>query len=307
MVKISALFLMAFLLIGTLSFVVAAEESDAIIPEAKKVGFFENSFDNMRFAFTFNKEKKIELALSLAEKRLAEAEAMAEENPEKAEKAQERYDNFVAKAEGILANIEESKDGVNGSAEDMSKIVRIQNKFEKHKEHTEMIYTRALKRFEENNASDEKVERFEGLYEKAMNRSDDMEAKLLDRRENAEKKHKVLANMSDEELEELLTDIEEKEGLAEAREIRTERAEVRNEEVAQIRERSVERAKLELKGLNLTGGQKMEINNRIGVVSQRMIEAERLLSRDSQAGVSPRNLEEAKEAIEAELNNRRGQ
>ena len=42
MVKISALFLMAFLLIGTLGFVVAEEESDAVIPEAKKVGFFEN-------------------------------------------------------------------------------------------------------------------------------------------------------------------------------------------------------------------------------------------------------------------------
>ena len=298
---------MAFLLIGTLGFVAAEEESVAVISEAKEVGFFENSFDNIRLSFTFNKEKKIERILDMAEKRLIEAEAMAEENPEKAEKAQEKYDALVAKAEKTLSKIEESKNGVNGSAEDISKMARIQNKFEKHREHAEMVHARAMKRFEENNASDEKIARFEGLYEKAMDRADDMEAKVLEEKENAVKKYKVLADMSDEELETVLENIEEKEGLVEAREMRTERAEVRSEEVSKIRERVVKRAELRLNNTNLTEGQRMQITERIEATSQKMAEAKRLPSMDSEAGIPPRNLEEAKEAVEAELANRKGQ
>ena len=44
-----------------------------------KIGFFENAFDNIGLAFTFNNEKKIQKALELAEKRLAEAEILSED------------------------------------------------------------------------------------------------------------------------------------------------------------------------------------------------------------------------------------
>ncbi|MCK4649710.1 hypothetical protein KAT36_00615 [Candidatus Pacearchaeota archaeon] len=229
--KISILFLMTFLIVGTFSFVAADDVNSEIeIPEAKKVGFFENAFDQMRLAFTFNKEKKIERVLSMAEKRLAEAEAMADENPEKAERAREIYDKLVSRAEEIFEKMESNTDGINGSVSDMERIARIQDKFERHREHTDEIYTRALERFEANNASDEKIERFEMFYDHALNRSYKMEEMILDRQENIMNKHKILSEMSDEELENLFKKIKEDEGLVRAREERIKRAKERFEE-----------------------------------------------------------------------------
>ncbi|MCK5342292.1 MAG: hypothetical protein KAR20_02745, partial [Candidatus Heimdallarchaeota archaeon] len=140
--------------------VAVEDDSEEVeIPEAREVGFFEDVFDRVGFAFIFNRERKIERALDLAEKRLAEAEAFAEEDPEKAERAQKRYDAFVAKAEEVLEKIEVQKsDDGNRSIRDMGMIARIQNKFERHREHTDEIYIRALERFRENNASEEKIE-----------------------------------------------------------------------------------------------------------------------------------------------------
>ena len=267
---------MVFLIVGTLGFVVADEESEEYeLPEAREIGFFENMFDNVGLAFTFNRERKIQRALELAEKRLAEAEALAEDDPEAAERAQERYSEFVAKAEEALEEISEANaEDENLSIEEMEKIARIQNQFEEHREHTARIYTRALGRFEENGASDEKIERFESFYESASERSDEMENKIIQRKESAMTKYKVLAEKSDEELEEIFADIEEGEGLTEAREQRTERSEVRVQNVMEIKNRNIEKAQVHLNDADLTDEERLEINNRIANAIQNAIQFE---------------------------------
>lgn len=267
---------MTFLIVGTLSFVVADDDiGEFDIPEARKIGFFENMFDNVGFAFTFNKEKKITRALELAEKRLAEAEALAEENPEEAERAQERYNDFIVKAEEILEEISDAKaENENLSIDEIEKMARIQNQFERHREQTARIYTRALERFGKNNASDEKIERFENFYDRALNRSNRMEDKILQKREAAIKRHKVLAEKSDEELENILQNIEEREGLTEAREQRVERAEARIQEVMVIKQRNIDQVRARLNEANLTDEQREQIANRIETASQKVQEFE---------------------------------
>ncbi len=276
MKRINVLFLMAFLIVGTLGFVVAEDSlGEADIPEAKKIGFFENMFDNVGLAFTFNKEKKIARALELAEKRLAEAEALVEESPEEAERAQERYNDFIAKAEKVLEKISDAKaENENLSIDEMEKMARIQNQFERHREQTAKIYTRALERFEKNNASDEKIERFENFYDRALNRSDKMEEKILQKREAAIKRHKVLAEKSDEEIESILEEIEEREGLTEAREQRVERAEVRVQKFAVMKQKNVERIQARLNETDLTEAQREQITNRVEIATQRAQEFE---------------------------------
>ena len=276
MKKINTLFLMVFLIVGTLGFVVADEDFEEYeLPEAQEIGFFENMFDNMGLAFTFNREKKIQKALGLAEKRLAEAEALAEDDPEAGERAQERYDEFVAKAEEALEDISEANaENGNLSIGEMGKMARIQNQFEKHREHTARIYTRALERFEENNASDEKIERFESFYGRSSERSDEMEDRIIQRKESAMTKYKVLAEKSDEELEEIFADIEEGEGLTEAREQRTERSEVRVQNVMEIKNRNIEKAQVHLNDADLTDEERLEINNRIANAIQNAIQFE---------------------------------
>ena len=236
--------------------------------------------DNVRFAFIFNKENKIQRALELAEKRLAEAEVLAEEDPERAARAQERYDDFVAKAEEILEKISEAKvEDENSSIDKISEMARIQNKFEQHREQTARIYARALERFENNNASDEKVERFEEFYDRALNRSDRMEARIIDKKNAAVKLHKVLAEKSDEELKVILDKIDVKEGLTEAREERRERAEVRVSEITDIRKKNIERVESLLGGKNLTDEQRKEIANRVEIANKRVSEFE-VMSRE---------------------------
>lgn len=273
--KINVMFVMLFLLIGSLSFVVADSHDigdETVIKEAKNVGFFGNAMDGIRFAFTFNKERKIEFALERAEKRLAEVEANAEDNPERAERAQERYDEFVAKAEEILAAIEDRQNNEDESTEYIGKIARIQKKFELHREHAEEIYTRALIRFEENNASDEKIERFEMFYERSLSRSNEMEIKLIAKRRSIIERHKDLTNESDDELEDVLEEIEKREGLTDARIRREVRSKIRIEKFDEVTGRRIERYELRLRESDLTEDQKLRIRARIETADGKRLE-----------------------------------
>jgi|GEM_PF-1340706 hypothetical protein len=202
-------------------------DGESYTPKAKKVGFFANQIFRINLAFTFNKEKKIEKTLEMAEKRLAEAELLAEENPEAYEKVQERYDNLVARAEEILAKIESGAAGSNQSLTHMEKIARIQSRFENHRDHADEIYTRALERLDSNNASEEKIERFEKFYERALERNEALEEKIIEKRNNALRKHKALSEMSEEELAILVKDIDVSEGLTGAQKARVENAKTR--------------------------------------------------------------------------------
>ena len=307
MEKIGTLFMMAFLLIGTFGIVVAEEdEGELDLPEAKKVGFFGSSFDKVRLAFTFNKEKKIERTLAMAEKRLAEAEAVSEEDPERLERAQAKYDELVTRAEEILADMESRADDEKESVKDMERLTRIQNKFEKHREHAGEIYARALGKFEANNASDEKIERFEMFYERALNRSDQMETKLLEQKRNNFRQHKALSEMSDGELSELLVEIEENEGLKAAREKRVERSEVRVEKLESIQERKVEQVRARLNNSDLSDEEKSRVQEQMKKAEQKMEKFRKSVSDKAEVRleVAGQKVEDRKGAVENELASR---
>jgi len=256
MKNIISLFLMAFLIIGTLGFVVAA---DGDVPEPRRIGFFETSMDQLRVAFTFNKEVKIEKTLEIAEKRLAEAELLAEEDPEAYEEAQARYAGLVANAEEILADIESG----DNSTEGLEQIARIQNRFEKHRDQADEIYARARERFEMNNASEEKLERFEMFHERALERSELMEEKAIAKREMIVEKHEELSSMSEDEREAFFEEINEREGLTADREERQERLEVRTQEAIQNRERMLEETRARLGESDLSAEERLMIKNKI--------------------------------------------
>jgi hypothetical protein len=315
MKKITSLFMMAFLLVGTFG-IVAAEELDegnssdidfnGFIPKPEKVGFFSNQMFKLGLAFTPNKEKKIEKVLNMAERRLAEAELLAEEDPEAYAAAQERYDELVARAEEILSDIESENGDENTSVEYIEKVARIQNKFERHRDHSDEIYARALERFANNNASDEKIARFEMFHERALNRSDRMEKRILEKRENAVLKHKALSEMSDDELEDLLERIEEGEGLTKAREKRMEHIENRMQKFEDIGARRIERVRERLEDANVSEELKERLRERLVNVEGRVEEfGERAQERlEEQKELAERRTENIRNAIEDELNNR---
>jgi len=266
--KIINLVLMVFLMIGVLGFVTA--EYEDVVPEPERVGFFSNQMFKMKMVFTFDKEKKIDLALGMAERRLAEAELLASEDPEAYAVAQERYDELIARAERILEEIESGAEDVNSSVDRIGKIARIQNQFERHRDHADEIYGRALERFDANNASAEKLERFEIFHDRALNRSYVFEKKILERKENTLKKHKALSEASDEELETLIADIESNEGLTQAREIRMEQA---RERIVKLRDRDsqkVEQMRARLENADMSEAQKEQLRQRVENTESRL-------------------------------------
>ncbi len=289
MEKINAVILALFLIIGTFSLVFAEEnngtaivttslesgndttddkvvddikfEEEIEVPEAKRTGFFRR----INFAFIFNKEKKIERALEIAEEKLAYADSIAEENPEKAEKIYAEYEKYIQRAEKVLDKIESKSNDEEKSSEEISKLVRIQERFEKHQEKTDAIYNRALERFEANNVSPEKMERFENFYARATEKNKEALSKAVQRQENALKKHKVLTEMSDGELEDLLGEIEEREGVREDREDREGREEKRFKEMRKIKEISIERI---LKNPNLNENERQKIKEAFEIIKR---------------------------------------
>ncbi len=302
--KIISLFMMAFLLVGTFGFVAAEEVEDETVPEAKKVGFFQNQMFKIKTALTFDKEKKIDMTLEMAERRLAEAELLAEENPEAYEAAQARYDELVARAEEILANMGDGNGDVNKSLDYMERMARIQNKFEKHRDHADEIYARAIDRLETNNATDEKIERFEMFYERALERNNEMEQKMLEKRENAVRKHKALSEMTDEELNELLVKIEEKEGLKESREQRMENVKERAKKFNALIGLDEVEVIGKLDEANLSDDQKADILEKLEKLDASdmpRLPGEGMPGPEGHGGKPPVSAEELRNTIEAEL------
>lgn len=306
MKKITGLFMMMFLLVGTFGLVVA-EEADDVVPEAEEVGFFSNQMFKLGLAFTFDKEAKIDKILAMAERRLAEAELLAEEDPEAYEFAQEMYDDLIARAEEVLADVESENGDENASIDYMSKIARIENKFGQHRDHADEIYTRARERFMTNNASDEKLERFEMFHERALNRSDDMEDRLIEKQENALLKHKALSEMSEEELEGLLDRIEDDEGLTGAREDRLDKAEERIDRLGEAGAERLERAKDRLENATrLNEEQRERAQERLEDAQGRLEDVgERAQERlEDQRELEEKRAGDLKDAIEDELEGR---
>ena len=270
-IKLGALFLMTFLLLGTLGTFVSAQdvveegvelEEAGTTPDSPLYGL-DNAMDRIRLAFTFNRERKAERAMLMAEERLAEADAMITANQTAfAERAQERHDFFVQKAEEALADIE--SDGEEAVAENALRIItRIQNRIEAHQEKVEAVHTRILERQSET-MTDEQLEHLEEVFANIKERANNAEAQVSQRKENVKTKYKVLTEKSDEEVEEVLDEIESEEELAQNRLSRKERAEKRIERANQVTEKIVTRFRARLQNAeNLTEEQKALMEQRI--------------------------------------------
>ncbi|MCH7850686.1 MAG: hypothetical protein IH845_03530 [Nanoarchaeota archaeon] len=256
--------LFASLLLVMFSFSVVLADDSEIIPDEDETSAIGNSIDKIRLSFTFNSEKKIKRALEFAEKRLAEAEALEDENPEKAAKARQRYESFVEKAEIALEKIENAgSDSEEESEEDIGRMARIQERFEEHREKASAIHARRLERLENQNATEEKINRVNERYDSLVKRMDAREERVLNRFERARNTHKRLAEKSDEEIEDIIEEIEDKEGITESRLKRIERTEIRIERFSGLRDRDIARLQERFNSANLTEEEKTLIQEKI--------------------------------------------
>jgi hypothetical protein len=271
MKKIGTLFIMAFLMLSMVSFVVAEDNETTVQPtEFEDAGItpgnifygFDKAMDNIRVSFTFNKERKAERSLAIAEERLAEAEKLTERGQlERADRSRAQYEKFLSRAEKSIEEME-TNGNLNKSEQSIRSIARIQDKFEDHQSKISERKTNFLENHAENMTEEELI-KLDELFEKFEVKSEELIDKTLKKRDNIETKYKVQAELSDDELENLLEEIDSEEGLKEAREMRKAKDEQRFVREVEVRERNLERMKVRLNAENLTEDENSLIEARI--------------------------------------------
>jgi hypothetical protein len=199
--------MLTFVMLTSISTMVLAENETDVDDELPEPGIgpgnafygIENSWDKMRLAFTFNKEKKIQKAIEMAEERLAEAEAS--NDSELAEEARLRYEEFIAKAEEALENIEAKK--AEGLVVAIAQTVRAQERIEAHMEKVSGVHNRILERLRaEGNMTEEQIAHLEEVFGRIQDRAERAQNRVEQRQENLRARYKVLTNATDEEINE---------------------------------------------------------------------------------------------------------
>jgi len=262
--------LVSLLMISMFSIVLAADNStsdddfEMDLPKAEKVGAFESFGDRMRLAFAFSHEKKLDLTLEFAEKRLAEIEALSETDPEAAEKAMEKYNELLAKADEYAAKLEEAKsENPNDSLSSIEKLVRAQTRLELHRERVDAIHLRALERWTEANASDEAIAKLEEIYAKELERINETESKLLEVKERSKTRLRDASGDNETEVELRVRELEDEQGLLKYREERRVREDDRLERYEEVKLANIEHFKMLLENVNLTEEQKAALEANI--------------------------------------------
>ena len=231
----------------------------------------DNAMDRLRLAFTFNKAKRAEKALQISEERLAEVKAMIEQKRfEQAEKARERHELFIGRARLALEDIETDSEEIRARTA-LMEITRVQNKIEAHAEKVEEVKARIL----ENHAKDmteEQLDHLEEVFSNIIEKAQNMEQKVSEKKEQAKIKYKVLSEKTDEEVEEELEEIEA--GLIQAQQRRLERAEVRNQRFIGLHEARLERAQNRLNQSDLSDTERARVQARINNLNQKLGEFE---------------------------------
>jgi len=161
--------------------------------------------DTIKMKTTFNKEKKAEIAMKIADKRALKAGQFAEKG--KHEKAKE----LVEKHKQAMENAEEAFDelAVNGNEEDVKKAlkatVRMQVKLDAHKEKYTSVHSKILER-QSDKMDEEKLAHLEEVFSKIEERWAVAEERIAQKQENLISRYKVLTEATDEEIAQMLED-----------------------------------------------------------------------------------------------------
>ncbi|MBN1792505.1 hypothetical protein JW826_02365 [Candidatus Woesearchaeota archaeon] len=213
------------------------EVDPGVTPDSPLYGI-ENAWDRMRLAFTFNKEKKAQKALMIAEERLAEFRVMAEKGKaDKAEKARARYELFLQRSQEAAEDIGRAEDA-DGAMDAWRRIAGLQNAVEAHRDHLAKVTERIETALQNGNLTDDQKAKLEAMLDKVETQSEEFEAKVDSKKDSVKIKYKVLSGKSDEEVEDEELTVDDQSGLSKARIERAKERVVRAKAVlAKARER----------------------------------------------------------------------
>ena len=228
--------------------VVAEEEIEAIIEDDlvdagitpdSSLYAIDMALDDLSLALTFDEEAKVEKSLEIAEERLSETQEMVEEgNTEAADEAQAGYEEAVTGAEESVEELE--TDGTVEDSEDaLGTVSELQDKIEGHAAKVAAVKDAILLR-KAGTMSEEQLAHLTTVFARIKAKALEMETKTTQKKEKAKIKYKALSGKTDEEVDAVMEEIEEKAGLAKSR---MERVEKEAKRIAKVTKKVKEDAK----------------------------------------------------------------
>lgn len=205
--KVLSIFVMAFLAMSFMVGIVAAENDSTIstkgsvnVDDLDSSGIFWNQFQR---AFTFNKQKKAEISLKIAEKRMAKVVKLAKEGKqEKAEKEAEEHKQELEKTEEYINEVEVNGDE-NETGKSLVAIAALNHKMSSHKEKVSAIHKAILEQ-QADKLSEEQLAHLTKVFEMIESKLEESEEKVLQKQENMRIKYKLQSGKTDKEVEEEL-------------------------------------------------------------------------------------------------------
>ncbi len=210
--KIMALALMVLVLGLPMSLAQTNEEGDGgVTPDSALYGL-DKALDSLSLALTFNKEKRAEKALKVAEERLNEVKTMIEQNKIKhAEKAQKEHEKALRKTGKAIDDLE-SNGNIEKSKKAVEKITKLQKGTMSHAERVETVKNKILERQRER-MTPEQIAKLEEVFGKIIEKAEETETKTEIKKENAVTKYKTLSKKTDAEVNKEVDEIEKEAGL----------------------------------------------------------------------------------------------
>ncbi|MBN2141721.1 hypothetical protein JW711_00170 [Candidatus Woesearchaeota archaeon] len=194
----------------------ADEVDPGVTPDSPFYGL-ENAWDRIRLAMTFNKAKRAEKALQIAEERLSELRVMAEQGKaDHAEKARLRYEQFLNKSREAAEGID-SDENADGAKNAWRRIAGLQNAVEAHRDHLANVKERIEAALAKENITDEQKANLEAILDRVEQQTEDFEAKVEAKKDSVKTKFKVLSGKTDDEVDDEEAAIDEETGLTKAR------------------------------------------------------------------------------------------
>lgn len=181
MKKIFALFAILVLLT---SFVIAEEAEPELYEDDIEAGItpdslfygLDKAMDRISLALTFNKAKKAEKGLKIAQERLMEVKQMIEENKfEHAAKAQEEHGKAMEAAENALGKVKDPED-----------VEQLKNQVQSHYEKVVQVKNAIMERQRER-MNEEQIAQMEEVFGKIMTKAQEMETKIIQKVEEVGK------------------------------------------------------------------------------------------------------------------------
>jgi hypothetical protein len=208
-------------------------EDPGMTPDSSFYGL-KTGWEKMKLAFTFNPERKAQLELRLAERKLLEVKKMAEKGNLRAmERAQMRHDALIESAQNRLSALDEdSKESkVNSTAE---KVVGLQRALKAHENRIEVLKDILANE----NLSEEARAAIESAVAKMENKTAAMEQKLQDKKDKIKTKLRALTAKTASEVDDAIERLENKTGLTDLdQKIAQNRIEKTEEALKKLKER----------------------------------------------------------------------